>query len=707
MRGRGLLLLLIGLAALAVLLLWGTGNDDDATPVDEMGEVLSGCTDPTALNYDSTADMNDGSCEYEATPEPEEHEDPDPPGGNETELEEQARATIDLWEGENRLLLILVHPTDSAPNLTAEEVESITTDVGAWYEEVSDGRVWFNWTVAGWYALDEAAHGRQSVYQAVVADGYDITQYDRMVVGLQDYTARSSSTQGVHFYNVPTDEETIEILASRCDVKRFANTTGTRRTMSHELGHSFGLSHAMFDGSLNGEVDQYGNQYDTMGSSPGWRHFGAAYKHQLGWLDDEQVELITDSGVYTLRTLESDEPRALRISKGMVEEVKNGEVISSEHFYFFEAREVQAPQQNSDGNTSKPGQENRSSEPLNGVIINHVRPSDQYGYHKWIASAQDATPETPTTSSGDFQLLQGRTYSDHEAGIHITALDVTDNETTVRIVLGNQSANSPPSISVAEAMPGDAGFMFNVVAEDADGDNLAIFWNFETGINQLHAPGRIGTGTPLEHTFPNNEGRRVFVLVSDMRGGEATGWVDVWGYVNEAPEIEALLPTSMEAGMFEFRSVLRDQELLTYAWDFGDGNSSSFARPLHAYAEEGNYTITLTVSDGEYTATMTGSADTADTENVPPVADAGPDITAAPGETVTLDGTGSYDPDEYPLTSMRYTWSSPDGLAISSAGDRVATVAAPSEPGTYLIQLLVNDGAESSTDTMVLTVEAA
>ena len=181
----------------------------------------------------------------------------------------------------------------------------------------------------------------------------------------------------------------------------------------------------------------------------------------------------------------------------------------------------------------------------------------------------------------------------------------------------------------------------------------------------------------------------------------------MWGYVNEAPEIEALLPTSVEAGMFEFRSVLRDQELLTYAWDFGDGNSSSFARPLHAYAEEGNYTITLTVSDGEYTATVTDSADTADTENAPPVADAGPDITAAPGETVTLDGTGSYDPDEYPLTSIRYTWSSPDGLAISSAGDRVATVTAPSEPGTYLIQLLVNDGAESSTDTMVLTVETA
>ena len=36
---------------------------------------------------------------------------------------------------------------------------------------------------------------------------------------------------------------------------------------------------------------------------------------------------------------------------------------------------------------------------------------------------------------------------------------------------------------------------------------------------------------------------------------------------------------------------------LTYAWDFGDGNSSSLYNPTHAYATSGFYTVSLTVSN--------------------------------------------------------------------------------------------------------------
>ena len=226
--------------------------------------------------------------------------------GNETELEEQAQRTIDLWEGESRLLLILVHPTDSSPGLTTGQAESIMSDVNDWYVEVSGGKVWFNWSVAGWYALDDAGYSKQNAYQAAAENGYDLTQYDRFVVGLQDLTSRSMSTQGVNFYNVTTDDGTVQLLASRCDIKSFADTNSTRNTLTHELGHGFGLSHARFNGSIGGEVEPYGNQYDSMGSSSAWRHFGAVYKHQMGWLDDEQVELVTQSGDYTLKPLEGD-----------------------------------------------------------------------------------------------------------------------------------------------------------------------------------------------------------------------------------------------------------------------------------------------------------------------------------------------------------------------------------------------------------------
>ena len=192
--------------------------------------------------------------------------------------------------------------------------------------------------------------------------------------------------------------------------------------------------------------------------------------------------------------------------------------------------------------------------------------------------------------------------------------------------------------------------------------------------------------------------------VSDMRGGETVGWVDINGYVNQAPQIEAITPTSVEEGVFEFQIEIDDQELLTYSWDLGDGTTSNLPEPLHEYAEDGNYTVTLVVSDGEFTATLTGHADTVDTENVPPVPDAGPDVSAAPGESVILDGSESDDPDDYPLAFLRYIWSSPDGIDISNADEPMASLIAPIEAGTYIIYLQVNDGVESRSDSMVLTV---
>ncbi|TQV81443.1 S8 family serine peptidase [Aliikangiella coralliicola] len=40
-----------------------------------------------------------------------------------------------------------------------------------------------------------------------------------------------------------------------------------------------------------------------------------------------------------------------------------------------------------------------------------------------------------------------------------------------------------------------------------------------------------------------------------------------------------------------------DNGIATYAWDFGDGNSSSQANPSHTYAASGSYQVTLTVTD--------------------------------------------------------------------------------------------------------------
>ena len=44
---------------------------------------------------------------------------------------------------------------------------------------------------------------------------------------------------------------------------------------------------------------------------------------------------------------------------------------------------------------------------------------------------------------------------------------------------------------------------------------------------------------------------------------------------------------------------------LSYSWDFGDGNTTNGVGPVHTYEDEGVYSVSLTVSDGDLTDTIT------------------------------------------------------------------------------------------------------
>ncbi len=77
--------------------------------------------------------------------------------------------------------------------------------------------------------------------------------------------------------------------------------------------------------------------------------------------------------------------------------------------------------------------------------------------------------------------------------------------------------------------------------------------------------------------------------------------------------------------------------------------------------------------------------------NHAPVADAGPPQSVAPGTPVTLDGSGSSDPDDDPLT---YSWAQTGGTSVALSSSTVVspTFTAPSTPGeTLTFSLTITD----------------
>ncbi len=135
-----------------------------------------------------------------------------------------------------------------------------------------------------------------------------------------------------------------------------------------------------------------------------------------------------------------------------------------------------------------------------------------------------------------------------------------------------------------------------------------------------------------------------------------------------------------------------DGDALSYAWNFGDGNSASGPNPLHTYAAAGVYTVELVVDDG---ITLSAPASTTANilepiVNVPPVADAGGPYSGATGAAIQFDGSASADPNGDLLT---YAWDFGDG----SSADGAAPSHGYSAAGTYTVTLVVNDGQSDST----------
>ncbi|HEX8903696.1 MAG TPA: PKD domain-containing protein, partial [Longimicrobiaceae bacterium] len=138
-----------------------------------------------------------------------------------------------------------------------------------------------------------------------------------------------------------------------------------------------------------------------------------------------------------------------------------------------------------------------------------------------------------------------------------------------------------------------------------------------------------------------------------------------------------------------------DGDVLTYAWDFGDGTTGTGVKPQHTYADNGNYIVTVTVTDpagAEATATTSVTV-----MNVAPTVAAFAGGTILPHETFTSSGSFT-DPgaDSWTATVDYGDGSGEQPLALS--GNTFSLSHTYAGAGSYTVTVTVtdDDGAPAS-----------
>lgn len=269
------------------------------------------------------------------------------------------------------------------------------------------------------------------------------------------------------------------------------------------------------------------------------------------------------------------------------------------------------------------------------------------------------------------------TFTIDKAGTYVVSLMVNDG--TVDSQPDTVAISTLNSAPVANAGPDQSAYVNDTVtldgsgSTDVDGDLLTYTWAFTTKPQNSNA------------------------TLSDVHA------------VNPTFTIQSIILIGSTVQLDGSQSYDPEGDDITYQWSLVSipaGSNATLSNadtttPAFVADVRGEYVIQLVVMDD----TMQSTPDTVvvSFENVKPVADAGTSQSVYIGDTVTLDGSGSTDANG---DTLAYLWT-----LTSVPTDSSATVANPTNSetsfipdmaGTYVVQLVVNDGTVDSDPSTVL-----
>lgn len=310
----------------------------------------------------------------------------------------------------------------------------------------------------------------------------------------------------------------------------------TSLALAHELCHNFGLQHAngISRSTYHSPVrsgtfftDTYGDVFDLMGWKntspvplPMDRDPNPFWKNLMGWLPDANIATPVASGTYRIHafdqpTVAAGQNYALRI------------VRDPARTYWFSYRQSIT---NTEAIWSANGLEVRLGGENFAATSGHTVMLDMTPGSRGLASAPGFT-NNPYATLYDAPLALGRTYSDHEANLHVTPVQkggTAPQSLDVVVNFGPFPGNVPPTASIAPAtvtVAAGVAQTFTATASDANGDALSYYWEFD----DPDAPGDTAAGntnpdarlsTQGSHTWTRGGTFLARCTVTDMKGGK-------------------------------------------------------------------------------------------------------------------------------------------------------------------------------------------
>jgi Leucine-rich repeat (LRR) protein len=331
-----------------------------------------------------------------------------------------------------------------------------------------------------------------------------------------------------------------------------------------------------------------------------------------------------------------------------------------------------------------------------GTIVTLTAPASFNGndFLKWTVDSQEYTNLSIQVTMDNIHTASVF-YEESIPGVERDALIALYNSTGGDNWTNNNGWKTPPLYIDGFAMPGTENEWQGIGLENYSVTQISLFNNNLSGtippnlkdlsnLQSLSMPYNNLSGTiPADLVTLSN------LTILDLRHNDLSGAIPTW-LGNLTNLVSLYLGYNGFTGSIP-TTLMNLEQLASPYVDIGYN---------HLYTHDSALRAWLDIVDPDWETTQV-------ILNQPPCADAGPGQTAHPGDSLILDGSDSYDPDEnYPLT---YSWmivaKPADSQAELSTPDQVSTSITIDKMGDYIIGLVVTDslGLSSPTSEIIIS----